>query len=275
MEIWHRVAVNTSKRKFAEAIKNLGVPHHLQDLPGKPNGFMYFDIKESDPRWTAVSDLILQLGASDICETFFDDDEIRKAEWVRLISAFEQGYPQPKSDWPLKQLSYENVCPKCGVYNQVASLRIQKEPHVGKKSFMSPIWVGEIFCTSEVISALRDVQANGFDAWDVKIHKTNEISAVVQQLYISSVMPSGLEVDNSHDRVVCSICHTTKHSPHVKGSMRIDRKAFRKDLDFMKTWEWFGSGLIAFREILISNRIACLILDRKWKGVRLKPVEPI
>jgi hypothetical protein len=273
MEIWHRVALNTSKQIFADTVRNLGIPHQLKDLPSHPNGFMYFDIKESDAHWSKVAGLISEFGASDVCDTFFDDDEIRKAEWVRLISAFEQGYPQPKSNWPLKQLSYENICQKCGIYDQIASLRLQKEPHLGKKSFMSLIAVGEILCTSEVISALRDIHANGFDAWNVKIHKTDVNSTVVQQLYIPGIMSSAIVVDNSHNRVTCPICNTTKYYSHMNGSMRIKSEALLKKLDFMKTSEWFGSGLIAFREILISNRIACLILDQKWKGLRLKPVE--
>lgn len=45
------------------------------------------------------------------------------------------------------------------------------------------------------------------------------------------------------------------------------------DVDFVRTDEWFGSGLIAFREILVSNRVARLILDKGWQGVRMKGVE--
>ena len=59
----------------------------------------------------------------------------------------------------------------------------------------------------------------------------------------------------------------------MKGKMYIKRDALSTNLDFIKTHEWFGSGLIAFRETLISNRIAQLILDEGWKGVRLKVVE--
>ncbi len=37
------------------------------------------------------------------------------------------------------------------------------------------------------------------------------------------------------------------------------------------TNEWFAGG--GFREILISNRFARLIINEGWKGVRLKPVK--
>ena len=44
-------------------------------------------------------------------------------------------------------------------------------------------------------------------------------------------------------------------------------------MDVAVTDEWFGSGArLGYREILISNRFARLILERGWRGVALKPV---
>ena len=273
MEIWHRVFLHTSKEKFATTVRNLGIQYHESGMPGRKIQWMHFDIKESDPNWKIIAEFISKDGASDMCDTFFTDDEVRQAKWLRLVSAFEQGYPQPKLNWPIKQQSYEEVCSSCGIYQQAYSYRIQKEPHLGKKSFMSPIWVGELFTTPEVISKLNSIQTMGFDSWEVKIHKTNQASNLVRQLFVLNIAHPGLVVDNNMTRIDCKNCGTPKYYPHMKGKMLIKRDVLSTDLDFIKTHEWFGSGLIAFREILISNRVAQLILDEGWKGVRLKVVE--
>lgn len=58
--------------------------------------------------------------------------------------------------------------------------------------------------------------------------------------------------------------------------MHLKREALRSDVDVLLTHEWFGSGgHMGFREILISNRLARLILEKGWGGVALKPVEII
>jgi hypothetical protein len=276
MEICHRIGINSHKdAAFFEAVKDLGLQYESLDLPGKASSLILFDITESSPHWSSIFELIEKYGASDHFDTIFDDEEIRNADWLRLVSVFEQGYPQPESNWPIKQQSYKEVCQKCGIYSQNDCLRIKKEPHLGKKSFVSPIWVGEIFCTSEVITCFQAIPTQGFESWDVKIHKTNQPSAFVHQLYIPNTAAPGLLVDNEFKRVVCQVCGTVKYYPHMKGKMLIQRKALQQDYDFIKTHEWFGSGLIAYREILISNRIARLILDKKWAGIRLKVVEPV
>jgi hypothetical protein len=57
--------------------------------------------------------------------------------------------------------------------------------------------------------------------------------------------------------------------------MYLKRSSIDTDTDFIKTNEWFGSGYVAYHDILISNRVAQLILDMAWKGVHLKVVELI
>jgi hypothetical protein len=150
MDIWHRVSFNAStKPDFLEAIQGLGVINKTLELPGRGGKMVFIDIVESNPQWAIVSEFVVRSGATDIQETFFTNEEIRNAEWLRLKSTFEQGYPQPKSNWPIKQQSYEFLCPECCIYRQTNSMRIAKEPSLGRKSFMSLIWAGELFCTLE------------------------------------------------------------------------------------------------------------------------------
>ncbi len=55
--------------------------------------------------------------------------------------------------------------------------------------------------------------------------------------------------------------------------MKFKKGVLPNGTDFVRTKEWFGSGRIAFQEILVSNRVAQLFLEKGWKGFRLKVVE--
>jgi hypothetical protein len=55
--------------------------------------------------------------------------------------------------------------------------------------------------------------------------------------------------------------------------MRMRRGALPGNQDIVLSQEWFGSGRMAYREILASHRVAGLILNRGWKGVQMKVVE--
>lgn len=274
MEIWHKISFNaTVKPDFLEAIQGFGIIKKRLELPGGGGMMVYVDIKESNHHWATVSELVATRGATDIIETFFTDEEIRNAEWSRLMSTFEQGYPQPKSHWPLKQLSYELICPKCALYKQIHPMRLAKAPSLGRKSFMSLIWAGEFFCTPDVILGLEEIQAKGYEVWDAVIHKTGKPYERVRQLYIPGIASPGVVIDDSLERKTCPDCSITKYYPHMRGIMYLKREALLSDTDFVLTHEWFGHGLLAWREMLVSNRVANLILAKGWSGVRFKVVE--
>ncbi len=258
---------------MAELIINLEISHKSIPLPGGKSELITFTISESDAHWAVLSDLIKKCEPVNIVETVFSNGEIRDAEWLRLKSTFEQGYPQPKGTWPLKQSSYKIICPKCAIYNQTSPMRLAKEPHPGKKTFMSLIWATEIFCRPEVIQELKEINAEGFEDWDAIIHKTNKPSETVRQLYIPGVASPGVVIDDGLQRIVCPNCGTIKYYPHTRGIMYLKKEALPQKTDFILTHEWFGHGLLAWREILVSSRVANLILDKGWQGVRFKVVE--
>jgi hypothetical protein len=152
-------------------------------------------------------------------------------------------------------------------------MRIKKEPHLGKKSFLTLINAGELFCKNEVFTEFEGLNAVGYETRDVLIHRTSQPSQIIKQLFVTQVAEPGIVGLDNSDRVVCPLCKTVKHYYHKKGIMTIKKEAFPEDTDFVLSNEWFGSGLIAFKEIFVSNRIARLILQRKWLGVQFKVVE--
>ena len=279
MEIKHRISINSRQTDFMSAIIELNIDHEAIELPGGRSKLITFVISESDPRWESVVSLIKLYkdyeiyGPGDQLETVFSDEEVMGAEWLRLKSTFEQGYPQPKSKWPIKQLSYDIICPKCCIYRQTKNMRFGKEPSLGRKSFMTMIWANEIFCTTEVILALDAIGVKGYEIWDAVIHKTGRSLERVHQIFIPGIASPGMIIEDNLERKICPICGTTKYYPHEKGIMCLKRESLLSGIDFMMTYEWFGFGILAWREILVSNRVARLIIDNGWKGVRLKVVE--
>jgi len=275
MEIWHRIMF--SKQEAVDNILNgLGIKYKKSPLPGE-HYVITFEIAETDRRWPQVAELIREKNAPDLYNTAFTPQEIQAAEWVRLMPVFEQGYPQPKETWVENPINYENECPQCGVgYRQKAPFRLAKEPRLGKHDFMCLYWTYTLFCTPKVLETLKAHQIRGYEVWEAIIHRTNQPSKVVSQLVFPNVAAPGLADVDKLQPETCPQCGITKYAYHKRGYMHLKREALRPDTDIQLTHEWFGSGgHSGFREILVSNRLARLILENGWRGVALKPVEVI
>lgn len=272
MKIWHRVSFGKMDA-VNSVIEALGIKY--KKTPG-PHGYyiITFEIEESDPRWPQVAELIRQKNAPDFFDTVFTTEEILGAEWVRLIPIFEQGYPQPEATWVRNPINYEGKCPHCGAgYRQVAPFRLAREPRMGKHDFLTLHWGYALFCTHRVLEALQAHEIKGYEAWEAILHGTGESSKVVSQLVFPHIARPGLLDTEELTSETCQECGVTKYSYHRRGYMCFRRGALPKDVDFVQTHEWFGAGgRSAHREILISHRVAKLILQRGWQGVRLKPL---
>lgn len=271
METWHRISFGHRDGVDA-AIESLAVKHKKSPLPG--GGYLiHLDISESDPRWPQIASLVEQKKPVDMVYTIFSPEEVLEADWVRLVPTFERGYPQPEDGW--ERFTYENECAKCGAgYRQKAAFRLKKEPPMGRHDFLSLYWTYSVFCTPQVVEALQAHQIRGYDEWKAIIHETDRPSEVVTQLVFPAIAQPGLAEDDKLQPETCRQCGIIKYAYHKRGYMHLKREALQFDTDFLLTHEWFGSGGHGgFREILISNRVANLILEEGWRGITLKPVE--
>ena len=277
MEISHRVSFNAgAKPDFKAALDDMGVEYKIAPLPGQSSGLVYLDITESDKLWIQVKELIQAKGASDVYNTMFTSEEILNAEWIRLMPVFEQGYPQPENTMAWKEFTYQNGCTECGVdYRQKAPFRLKKEPRLGKHDFLCLFWTYTVFCTPNALAVLEAHRIQGYEVWDAILHRTNQPSQEVSQLVFSQVAKLGLASEDQLQPQVCQQCGITKYAYHKRGYMHLRKDSLLPDTDIQLTSEWFGSGRSGFREILISNRLAQLILENKWRGVSLKPIELI
>lgn len=276
MEIWHRVAFNSdTKPIFKQRIDALGIKYQVSPLPRHETGLIYFDIAEFNPEWPQVKAQIQEIGASDVYDTVFSKGEILDASWSRLIPVFEQGYPLPKKAWLSGLPPYGKRCSQCGIYKeqQQFKYRIKKEPRLGKKSFISLYWTYALFAIPSVFDELIRRRIKGFEVWPVLIHKTNTPAQNAAQIYVPSMTRASMVPEADLKRNVCPECGTIKYLPHKRGYMSFTPELLKSGLDFMLSREWFGDGQTAYREILISNRMARLILENEWQGVKLKPIK--
>ena len=254
----------------------LGIKYRKLPMPGGYY-FVSFDVDEADSRWPEVANLIREKLAADVFDTRFTKEEVSQAEWVRLIPRSKQGYPQPEEDMAWSRITYESECSHCGVgYRQQAPFYLASEPRLGKHDFVSLFWTYSIFCTPKVVETLQAHGLQGCEVWKAIIHDTGQPSQVISQLVFPTVAGPGLVKDDKQEPEKCWRCGITKYAFHLRGYMHLERKALRPDVDFQLTHEWFGSGTRSgYREILVSNRVARLILEQGWRGVVLKPVEVV
>jgi hypothetical protein len=273
MEISHRISFNSlSKKSLFETIRKMGRNYKISSLPGGGGELISFDIFESDVNWPIVSELIDTWDAVDIEDTVFTDQEINNAQWLRLIPVHQIGYPQPQKTWQELHPNYQDYCRNCGTYHQRSEFQIRDDSFRDKAAFTSLYWTYTILAIHDVISQFDLLKFTGFESRDVLL-EGGKPSGKIRQLYIPNIAPAGLGPKNDLRSKKCTSCGITKFEPHMRGAMYFNQEALKTDLDFIQTYEWFGSGKSAFREILVTNRVANLITQKKWSGVRLKVVE--
>lgn len=273
MEILHRIGFHQLDG-VERNLDTLGVSYEKVPLPGA-SYLVVFDITEADPSWPAISLLVKQKTASDLYDTVFTNEEILAADWLRLKPTYEHGYPQPEDAFEWRDNTYSFVCPECGIVDrQKAPFYLKKEPKMGRNDFLSLFWAYTIFCVTEVFARFNENQFQGYDEQEVMIQQTSQASKVVRQLDVLAIASKGLAEEDKLQPETCPACGITKYLYHKRGYMHIARAAIRSDVDFQLTHEWFGSGgRSGFREFLVSQRVAQLILAEGWRGVALKPVK--
>lgn len=275
MEINHLIAINgDADAVFYSEVKRLGINHTISPLPGQAVGLVTFQIAESDPRWATIQQMIETYGAADFTGTSFSNEEIVDSEWNRLVPFHEWGYPQPEKHLQWKQLTYNEICLVCGAgYTQKAPFRLAKEPRLGRNHFFAFYWAYTLFCKHEVVDTLVKNDITGFDVWEAILHNSDQPSTIVSQLILTEISAPGLFEGDKNRPEKCSACGITKYGHHRRGKLRYSKAALQS-ADFQLTSEWFGSGGHGgFREIIVSNRLARLILAQGWRGVALKPLE--
>jgi len=230
-----------------------------------------FDISEDDERWRDVERIIKKYGASDITTTKFTAKEKREAKYLRMVSTWHHGYPEPAIDNQFINVTYNtsNYCPTCGVgLIQKDSFRFNKEPAWGKKEVLQVNWVFDDFFVKP--STYKKIfQPFEVEALPVLNHKTGKPLKSVVQLKIAESV--ALKMDN-HDSNTCSSCGAVKYLPVVRGFFPALTSNMKEGSHLAISTVYFGSGCDAHKAVIVSNKLFKTLTNEKVKGIDFIPL---
>ena len=110
----------------------------------------------------------------------------------------------------------------------------------------------------------------GIDKEPVIHHKTGRNLNSVVQLSIPRVIDAGRTPASMIVENRCADCHTVKFQPHVRGHFPLSVTP-PSGAALTKTFQWFGSGSLAYREVIVSQDLLVALTDAKIKGTHFVP----
>lgn len=279
MEIWHQINLSSSYRQdinILSAVEKLGITGKKTSGPGGTSHLFTLKIKESDPIWESLENILRSEGYSGgFTYTTFDQKEILSAEWLRVL-ANEIAYPEPNS-YPAKPNNMVDVCPNkhCRCHaQQISPYIIRREPKIGNSTFAGLHWTVCLLISTTAIESFISQGFLGHRLLPVLVgNKSRKESLVVKQIVTTNETSGGLIEVRPNKSSICNICNTYKHNYISVGMMHYQKVALPKNLDFVMTKEWFGDGAFAFRELFITQRVVRWIIDNGYKGLNLQPIK--
>jgi hypothetical protein len=228
------------------------------------------------------------------------------ATWFQMSARSVRGYPQPEREFQYMKIVYGEPCFRCRIFErQIAPFRFKKSVSM-PSGFTQLNWVHDVFFVppailEEIIKAgITGVSPgpavyhrSGLECIDrmqllipaviacaeisqlptVTCRPENEEVVAMRAKYgtseerMSSLSPELQEkILKQRERIAAiPYCGKVKYHPPTSLALIADRLIGAPDL--FQTAEWFGSGGLAFRLTLASQRFANLVRERRWKGL--------
>jgi len=249
MQIIHRISVSTTPQ-IRKELADLGL--------AVGEGFVTFEVEESNPAWPEFGSWISRRGAVDVVSTKFTAAELKAASWLALAPTWHCGYPQPEDGYLEVTYDLSGYCPACGIGAvQRGPFRMKGEPKWGRNEILQLNWVfGEFFAKPALWSrAFERVGVQSRAVLDAD--RASPLSTVVQLVVADEVDvdAAGLPFET------CSRCHRPKLHPHARGFfppvLQVDGERV------VRSRQWFGSGASAYQVVLAPAAVV-----RALKGVR-------
>ena len=216
------------------------------------------DISENDPHWPELSRLLKLENNTYLSEIKFSKEELLSAEWLTVRSQWHYDYPQPENGYKELTYSSKHYCPECGIgLVQQDSFRFKRTPKWGRRNFCMTNWVyDEFFVSPKAKELLESSGLNGFDFVGVLNKSGKENLLDIYQMQISNILPEGIIDTSEHIREIlnCSVCQKRKLLRNRRSEFKFKKEIFENAIDFVKSYERFGSELIASRLIFISQK---------------------
>jgi hypothetical protein len=220
-----------------------------------------------------------------------------KKKWY-YISTGQFGYPQPENGYEEITYSKSIGCNTCEMGKvQINPFRFRKEPKAKNSQFLGLNWIfDQIFVREIVKNKFEEIGLTGLRFSKPIIHKSEKELESIYQLNVDTILPKAL-IGNNLSTETCEMpkdkkmlkflranksrlvegpfCNKIKYNFPQGQIMKFESEAFVGSPDFIRTYEWFGSGGSANRPILISEKVKDIISDNKWRGAFLQEIELI
>jgi hypothetical protein len=281
MEIWHRGHIAVEHKGFLEANRIKHEHRFSVKHPSQIRDYI-FEISEDH---LAFREIMGRLAREyTYVTTFFTDDERLKADYciIRTDCSILSSLDKANADsyYTFKAPYFSGFCSKCGTgWSQIAPFQLKREPKIGRNQFCGFGSGFELFCTSLVLGEFSSCKIGGFETWPLILEEGHEPIESLKQIMVTEVAEPAIAEDLvEHERYCqtdCPVCGQTWHAHYIRGMLPLRRTALKPNVDFQLTNEWFGNGRTARREMLISQRVVRLILENKWKGAELVPIQAV
>lgn len=274
MKIKYRISFRNSKLpNLLEILHHHTIKYKANTLPGDSSPLISFDIYNNHPAWVEIKALVDKHKISYLTKNIFSRKEIQEAKWCRLKPYHYIDYPQPEDEWQSTHFTYENYDPKSGVFSdQSKPFRIKDEPKSNKiRDFMTLYWTYVLLAKNEVIDVLKNKGVSNFDTFDVLLNTSGMPSRKLSQIIIPTITSATAKLSkHSSPR---EYEYASKYLPHTVGVLEYSEKLLLETEDFLLSKEWFGDGSMAYREILVSQKVSNLVLENRWRGIDLEPIK--
>lgn len=285
MQIVHRIALNSSNPIWLE-IESAGIEIE------RGSDIWVALVPEEHSCWPDISARLGKNGSTIINK--YSSQEMAAAEWLHISAKGHHGYPQPEEGWWERTYDAATRCRKCGfVAVQQAPFRLRGEPAASRSQFLQLNWVfDEFFVRPVVRDALLAAEVTGIEFVPPVIHRSGLPSLAVDQMRITSGLRPAIDT-SALQTVTCKMnneegasafapgpllesasefCGRVKYHMRRRGPLKLDRAAFEGAPDVVRTAERFGSGGLAFRVTIVSQRFRQLVSAAKWRGLSFEPV---
>lgn len=287
MELRHRILQFNNSPKYdllKKELERLGCNYSISVNQSS----IEYTFSENDPlartllSFTKANGLYLQSAL------YYSEEEINNAEWV-ICEVGEYQYPQPENNY--KEVTYDlsNYCSNCGIGKiQNAPFRLKKNFTQKKLGFLGLHWVfDEIFVRPNIVTVFEKEEITGISFTNVIHHKTDSVINNLYQMQINTIIEPGLITDNlfkvtckyrneeSHikglgrlkNRRGSTFCGRVKYRYPKTEPLKYKARILQDQPDFVKSYEYYGSGHAAQRYIFARNRVVRLLGDKYLRGL--------
>jgi hypothetical protein len=288
MELRHRIYQFSNGPKF-DLLKSFleGLECAYQFHENGPLSLIEYRFSEVDPQASVLKEFVTIHDITLQSALYYKEGEINNSEWV-IVTVGEFQYPQPDG---YIEVTYDtqNYCSRCGqgaVQDQ--PFRLKKDFVQKQAKFLGLHWVfDEIFVRPEIKRIFDANGISGVEYIDVIHHKTGIPFNNVYQMKITEIALPGLITEN----LFSVTCKPQNEESYIKGlGQRIDMPGppfcgrikyhypltepikYKADIlkelpDFAKSYEYFGSGGLAYRFMLARNKVVRLIEELGLEGL--------